>query len=315
MIAARWGIVGFALYASVCLADSSTCAYRESPITDSGVAVESGDSRVTTVELLSMTPGEQGRIDRHTILEADVEFHITDFKPGHFFLEVRFPTTYGSNSVGRRGDRLNLKTAHGRAHLCVPLAEIFDDRDVRWPLTAIVSVHRDLPDGGNQPIADSRLTTFSAADAPADLDARRASAPPEEYVRALMQAYSFFESPRAMNAVCSSRFPAMQETFARTFPDWQSRNARTIEYINALQLEQFKLGGKHPADAARAILESVRVSMTSEIGKLSDAQLNEICRATLRQLADLDYDMNGAIGNELRIVRQWQESHPGPRAQ
>jgi hypothetical protein len=315
VIAARWGIVGFALYASVCHADSSTCAYRESPITDSGVAVESGDPRVTAVELLSMTPGEQGRIDRHTIIEADVEFHIVDFQPGQFFLDVRFPTTYGSNSLGSRATRPNLRSAHGRAHLCVPLADIFDDPDVRWPLTAIVSVHQDLQGGGHRPVADSRLTTFSSFDVPADLEAKRASRPPEEYVHALMQAFSFYESPRVLNEVCSARFPAMQETFARTFPAWRARNARTIDFINALQIEQFKLGGKNSGEVARQIFESLRGSFKTEIEKFSDAQLNEMCRTMVRQLADPNYDNNGAIGNEMRIVREWEAKHPGPRPQ
>jgi hypothetical protein len=315
MSLAKWGVVVFALQASVCLADPTNCAYRESPLNESGLAVESGGGHKTTVELLSIRPGEQGRIDRSTVLEADVEFHIADFKAGEFFLEVRFPTTYGSKSVGTRATTPNLRAPHGRAHLCVPLAEIFEDPGVRWPLTAIVSVHQDLPGGAYHPVADSRLTTFSSFDAPTGLAAERASAPPEDYVRALMKAFSFFETPRAMNVVCPARFPAMQETFARTFPAWQTRNARMIEYINALQIEQFMLSGRYPEEAAQQVFESIRGTFKTEIEKFSDAALNEACRAAARDLADLNFDANGAIGNELRIVRQWQETRPGLRAQ
>lgn len=241
--------VVFALFASVCSAEpvtvTSSCQYRETGADEGASPVEAGTHRVTSIELQSIRPAEGGRIGVTTELEVDVEYQVENFVPNQFYLIARFPTTFGTMSVGGRENTPLLRSARGRALLCVPLAEVFDDPDVRWPLTVVISINQIQAGGASRPVADTRTVVFSPFDVPEGGDPRRAAAPPEQYVRALMKAFSFFESPRALDTVCATRFPEMQDAFARAYPTWQARHGDTINLINTLQFEQFKLAGKN----------------------------------------------------------------------
>jgi len=296
-------IVMFMLQASACFADSAPaqpCQYRET-------GVDEGATQLA-VELQSILPEAGGRIDRATVLEADVEFQIPGFMPNKFFLMPRFPTTYGTTTPGSRADTPFLLNARGRAHICVPLAEIFDDASVRWPLTLNISINEVQSDNSSRPLADSKTIAFSPFDGPAGANARRSEQPPEDYVRALMRAFTFFESHRALNSVCGIRLPELQEDFARVYPTWNTRHTDIITLINTLQLEQFRLSGKYQPEVASRIFESVRASIAKEYEKLPETALRETCRAAAGEMADENYDIDAAIGNELRIVRRWQAS-------
>ncbi len=302
------------LNASVSRADpapAQPCQYRESAAQDGSEPVETGGSPAV-IWLQSTRPAEGGRIDSATVLEVDVEFRVANFEPGMFFLMPQFPTTYGSMYPDKDFEMPRLQSARGRAHLCVPLAEVFEDPAVRWPLSVILSINQIQSDGSSRPVAESKMVSFSAFDLPTGVTAHHAAAPPEEYVRALMKAFTFFEVKRALDSVCGRRIPEMLESFARVYPMWKTRHAATINLVNSLQLEQFKLTGKYGDDAAARIFEGIRSSIAGEFEKLPETSLRETCRAAAIELADQDFDINGVIGNELRIVRKWQASRPIP---
>jgi len=297
-------LVSCAVVGNAAAAEPAPCAYEE--IRDGKIEVEPGASgKDPSIKLLKVDPVEGAWISRDTMLRLDVEFAIPDFRPGTYFLMVRFRMAGGDSMTPETNvEQIDLTSARGHATVCAPLAEVFDNPRVRWPLSVVVSVNQRLGDGST-PLADTHPVSFSALDTPAAAVAGQAKEASDEYVTALSQAFSYFASKRALNEVCVRLFPDMREEFARTYPAWAERHDAVIEWVDRLQRERYASGTRNGGQGARQIDESVRRLIAGKYEALGEP-LRETCRALPGELSDPTVDIEVVLGKELRILRKWQ---------
>ena len=296
-------LVSFAVTRFAGAAERASCAYQE---TRAGkVQVEPGETdRSVSIKLLNTDPAKGDWISRDTMLRMDVAFSIPDFKAGSYFLMVRFRKAGGDTMTPDEMEQIDLKLSRGLATVCVPLAQVFDDPRVQWPLSVVVSVNQRLGEGST-PLADTSSVSFSPLDTPASAVAGGGKETSDEYVNALSHAYSYFENKRTLNEVCVKLFPEMREEFARAYPAWVERHDAVIDWVDRLQLERYASDTQDGGQAARQIYDTVRKAIVSKYESRGE-QLRETCRATPGELSDPTHDIEAVHGKELRILRKWQ---------
>jgi hypothetical protein len=304
----------YAAVMAVCLASplaqaadppASACKYREEPLAVPAAAAGAPQKARNRVTLLVVSPAEGAEVRASSVLEVDVEYEIAGFAARRFFLMARFPTlSLGSMSPGDRSDQHFLQAASGRLHLCVPLAEVYENSGVAWPLSFEVSIFEELSsDGRSVLVADSRKVKLNSVDIPAGVQERQKMLP-EDVQRALMMVFGHIEEQGALNKVCPARLVDMQATFPKAYRAWESRNAATIRQIQEMQYGLYRDTVSNPADAARSF-DATRDAYIRYLKALKESALRARCAETLESLSDDTSDLAVATAVNLEVVQEY----------
>ena len=286
-------------------AQSPACVYSETVVAETGAPAKS------KVTLLGMTPAEGAELRKDMMLSVDVEFQVADFVPGEYYLIVMFPTSgRGSMSPNDPSNMPALTHPSGKARLCVPLAEVYEHPDMKWPLSMAVRLMRVRPDGSGSGDTSSRSVKFLSPDIPAEALERQANAPPEEYALSLETAASYFDQRNACYKVCIARFPATQPVFTKAFRAWETRHAKDIEFVARAKYAGYLRTYKGRTDVAARIDETMQEAQLKGYRSMTDAQLKQQCDWTLDELRDPEDLTDNAVGDELKIILDWHASHP-----
>ena len=244
-----------------------------------------------------------------TVIGVDVEYHIAKFEPDKIFLMPLFPTAaMGGMAPGDRGDFPFLKSAAGKAHLCVPLGEVYDHSGVIWPLSMNVNINLETDvRGSSRMLAQSRSVKFNAVDIPAGALERQAAAPPAEYQDALRGSFGYFEKRGAMYKVCIQHYPDMQAAFTKAYRRWEARHAEDIRLVNERQFDFLKSTMNDSEQAATQFFDLTREANIKAYESMTNQQRRGSCQSMLEEFQDPEDMTENAIGDELAILRAW---HP-----
>jgi hypothetical protein len=300
-------LTAFAWLASAGFAQAQTpdCKHSETAVATTGAPKKS------TLTLLGTTPPAGAELRKDMTLGVDVEFQVADFAPDAYYLLVMFPTSgRGSMSPNDQGSTPALQSASGKAHLCAPLTEVYGHPTVKWPLSIDVMLLRVGPDGSGSGTTRSRLAKFLSPDIPAEALERQADEPPEEYALSLETAVGYFDQYNASYKTCIARYPAMQPPLTRAYRAWEARHSADIEFVARAQYAEVLRMFKGRADVAARAADASREAYLKVYGEMSDARLKTKCDWALSELTDPDDPTDGAIGDELQILRDWHAKHP-----
>lgn len=291
-----------AMPATAVAAESASCSYRE----ESTPATPAAGSRVT---VLAATPAAAEEVRRDTVIGVDIEYQIADFAEDTFSLDAQFPTSaYSSMSPGNAADRRYLQSPAGRVHLCVPLEEVYDDQNVRWPLSMQISLHRQAGPGSSTIVARGRELAFKALDIPAGALERQAKAPPAEYEHAFMTTTVYFRSRAATYRACIGRFPATQPVLTKVYRAWESRHRASIDLVAEVLFERNRSMANGRRDVA-VHMEDAAIEATRKVfAEMPDAVLEPQCKHLLQDLAPDGDITEDAIGDDIAVLRQYSPS-------
>jgi hypothetical protein len=290
---------------------AAKCAYREEAVAASAPAAAVAHATTKKdkhlVTLLAVTPAEGAEVRATSVLELDVEYHIADFAPDKFFLMVGFPTnSLGLMSPGERDDFHILRSPSGKAHLCVPLQEVYEHRGVQWPLSFQVNINEQFT-GHSEIVASSRKAQLNSVDVPAGALEMQNQAPPEDVQRALMMVFGYVETQGALNKVCPARFPDLQATFIKTYRAWETRNSANIKQVQAMQYDAFSSTMQTPASAANAF-DATREATVKYLSALEDSKLRPVCKSAIESLGDETGDLPTATAVNFEVVQDYLAS-------
>jgi len=282
--------------ASQAFAQADACQYAVEPRSSATPAA-------TRISLVKMSPPEGGEVRRDTILAVDVDFEIADFKPDSFWLYATFPM----NAMGSAGPESMipqpLDTATGRARLCIPLTDVYENPMVQWPLTMNLTVHK-LRDLGSEIVAYTAPIKINSLDIPAGVKERQAAAPPVEYYDSLSSASEFFNRRLVRYKVCIERFPALQPQMTPAYRAWERRHQEQIDLVSRVQFELFKVMAGGDAGRAVEIQDGIR-SVTLEANRNTPAaKYRQQCNQALEEFADTEDLSDLAISDELELIRK-----------
>jgi hypothetical protein len=221
--------------------------------------------------------------------------------------------TLGSTSPDHQEDSPRLQSSSGKAHLCVPLKNLYESRGVRWPLSFVVSINQLFSNRSSRVLTDSRSVQLNSLDMPADALKRQETAMPEDVQRAVMAVFGFVEHQGAMHKVCPERFPELQAGFNKTYRAWESRNAAHIRQIQEIQYAAL-LESLGSAASAAAAFDSARTATIKYLTELKETELRKYCEGGLKVLADDTSDVPIASAENFEIVQQYLAGKSKPEA-
>jgi len=285
------------------------CVYGEQPMETPAQAPKRSRLLVTGSVPQAGEPVHPG-----TVLGIDVEFHVQDFEAGRYELMVHFAELVpGSTKIAgdNRGEPRMLSTAHGTAHLCVPLAALFREDDVRWPLRMHISLQKRTGPRSSLLYAQTQFVEFPSPDLSAKVQQRQKLAPPDDYYYALDSVFGFGEEHMALYKGCVERFPETAATLDAPYRAWSERNAALFEQMTALQLERYTEMTRGTDQNAANRMRAARDDYVEYVDKQSDVTLRRRC-------AELHLVFGGEprefVGRYLTIVNDFVASRPAPKA-
>jgi len=278
----------------------AACQYHEEP----GAEAKPDKSKVS---LQAVKPGEGGDLTRATVIEADVDYQIADFAPKTFHFLALFPTGgLGSMSPLDSENTPYIASATGKAHLCIPLGEVYDHPTMQWPLSMQVMVLRDRPDGrGGSGVATSRSVKFHVLDTPERELARQAAALPVEYSDALAKVSAFFANRVSIYKACIQRFPAMQPAMTKSYRAWEARHRDSIDLATAAQFESLTIEAGGREDVAMRIYDDSMETMIQGYLSYAEGDLKRHCQFSLEDFSDLEDLPDLAVSDELKVIRKY----------
>jgi hypothetical protein len=291
----------------------ATCAFREEPMPDAPAAAATAKKDQSRVTLLAVLPAEGAEVRADSVVEIDVDYHVANFAPEKYLLLVRFPTgAFGTTGPDEPDGPRYLHSPSGKVHLCVPLAEMYASRTVRWPLSFVVSINEQFP-GHSRVLTDSRSVQLNSVDMPADALKRQESAMPEDVQRAVMTLFAYVEHQGAAHKVCPERFPDMQARSIKVFRAWEARNAAHIRQIQEMQYAALLESLGKAAPAANAF-DAARAATIGYLNGLKEPELRKYCETVINALSDETSDVPTASAANFKIVQKYLADKSKPEA-
>jgi hypothetical protein len=247
------------------------------------------------------------------MLAVDVDFEIAGFKPQTFWLYAVFPmTALGSTAPDSLVPEV-LEAAAGRARLCIPLADVYDNTMVKWPLSMHMTIHKArLP--GSEIIARSAPIELNSVDVPDGALARQAAAPPLEYYDSLTKVAEFFNSRRVRYKVCIERFPNLQPRLTPAYRAWETRHREQVDVVSRLEFALLKVMAGGQAGRAVEIQDGIRTATLQAHRNTPEPEYRRQCDLALEDFADTEDLSDLAISDELEVIRK-HDSPPAAKAQ
>jgi hypothetical protein len=225
-----------------------------------------------TLTLLGTDPPAGADVRKDTVIGVDVEFHIENFRPDAFFVLPQFPTLSATTmSPGNPGDDPALHADSGKVHLCVRLEEPYESVNLKWPMTMMLGLYEETAERSGRMVAHTESIGFHGLDIPAESLARQASAPPENYVKALLEVFNYIEQQGAIYKTCITTLPDVQPKFTPIYRAWESRNATVIAQVEEQQIEQFRIEMKGNMQYAMYMYDMLGKSISAEYAKSASA--------------------------------------------
>jgi len=272
------------------------CRYREEP----GSATKIDKTKVT---ILGTDPADGGDVRRESVVSVDVDFQIADFQAKTFRFMASFPTAgQGSMSPLEHEDAPYLESASGKAHVCVPLHELYDHPSVIWPLSMRMSILQETSESGGKMVGWSSSVKFDALDAPA----RAAAALPEEYYDALRHTWEFFNGRLERYKACIARFPAKQPAYTRIYREWEGRHRAAIDFVTQLQYDDLKTRADGRDSMAMRMYDGMIGGMQKFYEAMPEAKLKQQCEFLMEDFADTEDISDSAVSDELATLRKFR---------
>jgi len=285
-------------------APDASCQYAEKP------AATAKPVTTTSVTVVATSPAEGGDVRKDTVIGIDIEYHVAKFVPDGLCLTALFPTDEGS-STGP-GDPTNtppLTSADGTVHLCVPLASIYANEHMRWPLSLFV-IMIEMQGRRGQGVGVSRTLKFNALDPPPGALAPKVDGPAEKYLDSVKGAWEYLTVRTARYKACIARFPNLQPALTRAYRGWEARHRADIELIAESKFELDKTRAKGRADVAAGNEDAFVQAQMDAYEMMPVERAKQLCQGTLEELADPEDETNGAIGDYIEYVKQHRAEHP-----
>lgn len=186
---------------------------------------------------------------------------------------------------GRFSNYSQLKHASGMVRLCFPVAMIWDQPNVRWPLVAHFYLNRAYA-SGSEVIARSATVRFISATVP---PAARGQPPvdddvPDDYQAALTTIYFAFIDYGTRQVVCAEHFQDLSTAVHAAYQDWQDHYGAmqtmiTMQYRD-LQTRLNDATGPTADGQTQLRREKVRQAL----GALAPEKLRSRCESDIRFL-------------------------------
>lgn len=167
--AAAAGSPHAALSASV----SDPCLGTASEVGE-GASAGGGLPTRTDIKLLRITPAAGTTVRKETVLVADLAYSVKDFEANRFMVLAQFDT--GFPGVTTDGDFKNypiLSTPAGKLRFCFPLEDVWNDPDLRFPLSVRFYLGRMHGRGRSEVVARTATVVYPTADRPPPFMLRR----------------------------------------------------------------------------------------------------------------------------------------------
>jgi hypothetical protein len=207
--------------------------------------------------------------------------------------------------IGRLDEYPSLTAAAGKAHFCIPLTEVYERDDIRWPLSMAVNLMR-LEDGvSTKSMVASRSYAFNATDVPSGALDRQAAAPPQEYQSALMKASGYYTFRSVLYKLCIGKNPDRQPAITKSYRDWESRNRTDIDLINQLQFESYREQVKGHASIAARIDDQAIAATRTALERMPAGDLQRQCDSFHGGSPDGDDRPDPFVADSLEVVRKY----------
>jgi hypothetical protein len=234
----------------------------------------------SSVRLLGTQPAVGDPVRKATQIGIDVEYHVHEFTPGAYRLIVHFAelvpgstTIVGDDVAGGRW----LANAHGKAHLCAPVAGLFREDDVRFPLEMYVSLQKANGPRSWLLYGETRKVSFPSPDANAQMLERTRLAPSMEFYASLDLAFGFHEENVAGYEACVARFPETREWLDASYQSWTQQHAAVFKQVHDLQMERFTQATRNSNTNADTRLKETRDSYKDFMERQTDIRLRDRC--------------------------------------
>jgi hypothetical protein len=284
---------------------TAKCTYRDEPVPTSAPIAESA------LALLARQPAESGQVRSDTVIELDLEYRIKDFGARSVNIMPFFKTLGdGSSSPGELSDYPALKSAAGKVHMCIPLAEMYTVPTLEWPIRFGLNLMQSLSGGSMQFLASTPNLKFDSADPPEGAIARQADQPPIEYFDNLRAAWNFFESRLARYKACVERFPEGQAALTRSYRRWESRHADTIQFVSELQFDFYLLSSRNDTGYATRMFDAAHEGTLHAYAQQPIESLRQHCARALSEFSDSEDPTDSAIEDEIAYLKKWRAAHP-----
>jgi len=288
---------------------ATACTYRDEPVPTNAPIEKS------TLTLLGRDPAESGEVHRDTPIALDLEYRIKDLGAGAVYIIPFFKTAGdGSTTPGDPSTYPALAAAAGRAHLCVPLAEMYAVPMLDWPITVVLNLMQTLPNGSMMIIASLRPMKFNAADTPEGALARQAERPPIEYYDALKTVWNFFETRLARYKACNQRFPEGQPALTVAYRRWESRHTAALQLASELQFDFYLMSMNGHTPEATMMFDGARESMLNSYAQWPVENLRRECARILSEFSDTEDLSDNVFTDEIAYLRKWQATHAKGKA-
>jgi hypothetical protein len=120
----------------------------------------------------------------------------------------------------------------------------------------------------------------------------------------------YVDQRNALYKVCIARFPATQPAFTRAYRAWEARHSADIEFVARAKYAGILRMFQGRADVAARADDASREAHLKFYQGVSEARLKEQCDWALAELTDPEDPTDGAIGDDLQILRDWHAKHP-----
>jgi hypothetical protein len=264
--------------------------------------------RRTELRSLVLDPPAGAELREDTVLAIDFEYRIVDFVPGRFRVSPQFKTGVNrSNSFDPEGgdSEVELGTAAGRVHLCVPMSLLYQKHalEVTWPLELQLLILDGERYATSRSVASSDKLTLNAVNVPAAALERQAKAPPPEVEAALDAAFYNYTGRAAVYKACLQRLPAMQAAITPAYRGWETRNRADIDWVSALKYEALKEHAQGNAGVAMQFIDRITETMQKSYEDWTVQQLRPQCADIIEQARDGDQDKS--LERNLAVLRKW----------
>jgi hypothetical protein len=251
------------------------CSYSEQPMEAPAPAPKRNQ-----LLLLGSTPASGEAVHPSTVIGIDVEYHVVDFAPARYELVLHAAgLALGSTSIigdGGSGKHL-LASAHGKAHLCAPLRQLFGADGLRWPLLLHVSLQKQSGPSSFTLYAQTGRLQFPSPDLGKRVLEQQKAVRSENYYMALDAVFDFRYRNEYIYSTCVERFPETVATLQAPYKDWSERNAALFARIDALQMQRFAEFVRGTDRTAEASMKGAREDFAEHMERQSDVTMRRLC--------------------------------------
>ena len=285
------------------------CEYAETPLAEPAEA-----PKRSRLVLLATAPAAGEEVSTRTTLGIDVEYHIAEFQPGSYELVVHFAEIAAGSTKIVSDDNVGghlLTQPQGRARLCAPLAGLFREDDVRWPLQMHVSLHKRTGSRSSLLYAETQRVPFPSAQISNRALQRQSEAFSDEYFFSLDAILAFHDQQVATYKACVERLPDTVAILDAPFRAWTEAHGAMFAKMDALQMQVFGEITRGTTETAAGRMAEARKEFTNFLDRQPDVSLRRRCM-------ELPIALNGEprefVGRYIAIVNDQLAGRPARNA-